>query len=70
MPKMSRAIQHVFSDQTLLARALTHRSAGADNNERLEFLGDSVLNCVVAQALLERFPSRPKANCRACEQTW
>ena len=53
---MSRAIQHAFSDRALLARALTHRSFGADNNERLEFLGDSVLNCVVAQALLDRFP--------------
>jgi ribonuclease-3 len=53
---MSRAIQHPFSDRTLLARALTHRSFGADNNERLEFLGDSVLNCVVAQALFDRFP--------------
>ena len=53
---MSRAIQHPFSDRSLLARALTHRSFGADNNERLEFLGDSVLNCVVAQALLDRFP--------------
>ena len=53
---MSRAIQHPFSDRSLLARALTHRSFGTDNNERLEFLGDSVLNCVVAQALLDRFP--------------
>jgi ribonuclease-3 len=53
---MTRAIQHAFSDGKLLSRALTHRSFGADNNERLEFLGDSVLNCVVAQALLERFP--------------
>jgi ribonuclease-3 len=53
---MSRAIQHAFSDPKLLERALTHRSFGADNNERLEFLGDSVLNCVVAQELLERFP--------------
>jgi ribonuclease-3 len=53
---MTRAIQHDFSDARLLVRALTHRSFGADNNERLEFLGDSVLNCVVAQALLDRFP--------------
>jgi ribonuclease III len=50
-------IQHRFADPTLLARALTHRSFGADNNERLEFLGDSVLSCVVAQLLLERFSS-------------
>jgi ribonuclease-3 len=53
---MSCAIQHEFAQVALLSRALTHRSFGADNNERLEFLGDSVLNCVVAQALLERFP--------------
>lgn len=56
LPQMSRAIEHAFSEPKLLARALTHRSFGADNNERLEFLGDSVLNCVVAEALLDRFP--------------
>ena len=42
---------HVFRDPLLLRRALTHRSHGAHNNERLEFLGDAVLNLVVAQAL-------------------
>jgi len=54
---MPSAIQHAFSDRTLLVRALTHRSFGTDNNERLEFLGDSVLNCVISQALLARFPA-------------
>ncbi len=54
---MSSAIQHRFSDPALLDRALTHRSCSADNNERLEFLGDSVLNCVVSELLLERFPA-------------
>ncbi|MBC7779945.1 MAG: ribonuclease III [Proteobacteria bacterium] len=53
---MPSAVAHEFADPTLLGRALTHRSHGADNNERLEFLGDSVLNCVVAQTLLDRFP--------------
>ncbi|MBE0592832.1 MAG: ribonuclease III, partial [Gemmatimonadales bacterium] len=44
---------HEFSDGSLLRQALTHRSYGQPNNERLEFLGDSILNCVVA-ALLYR----------------
>ena len=41
-------LQHVFSDPSLLQRATTHRSFSADHNERLEFLGDSVLNLAVA----------------------
>src|SRR3990172_4266341 len=44
-----------FVDQTLLRQALTHRSFGQPNNERLEFLGDSVLNCAVAALLYEHF---------------
>jgi len=44
-------IGHRFGDRSLLERALTHRSAGRDNNERLEFLGDAVLGLVVADAL-------------------
>jgi ribonuclease-3 len=49
-------IGHVFVDQGLLAQALTHRSAGAPHNERLEFLGDSVVNLLVAEALFQRWP--------------
>ncbi len=49
-------IGHAFADQDLLARALTHRSAGAPHNERLEFLGDSVVNLMVAEALFQRWP--------------
>lgn len=45
-----------FSDRGLLVRALTHRSAGPDNNERLEFLGDAVLSFVVAEMLFESHP--------------
>lgn len=45
-----------FADTGLLARALTHRSAGPDNNERLEYLGDAVLSFVVAEMLLEAYP--------------
>lgn len=47
---------HRFKDPELLRRALTHRSFGARHNERLEYLGDSVLNCVVALELFHRFP--------------
>lgn len=46
-----------FVDGTLLALALTHRSAGADNNERLEFLGDSILNFIIAESLFNRLSS-------------
>lgn len=49
-------IGHAFRDPELLQRALTHRSAGSRNNERLEFLGDALVNLVVAQALFERWP--------------
>lgn len=48
-----------FADGTLLDLALTHRSAGRPNNERLEFLGDALVNLVVAEML---FDARPKAN--------
>lgn len=47
---------HVFSTPSLLAQALTHRSAGAPHNERLEFLGDAVLGLIVAEALYARWP--------------
>ncbi len=47
-------IGHAFADQGLLAQALTHRSAGAPHNERLEFLGDSVVNLLVAETLFQR----------------
>ena len=53
---MSSALGHVFADQALLQQALTHRSAAGRNNERLEFLGDALLNLIVAEALFLRFP--------------
>jgi ribonuclease-3 len=49
-------IGHRFSDPELLRRALTHRSYGPAHNERLEYLGDSALNCAVALELYHRFP--------------
>ena len=47
---------HAFRRPELLTQALTHRSFGATHNERLEFIGDAVLNCAIAAALYERFP--------------
>jgi ribonuclease III len=53
-------LQHQFSDRQLLVRALTHRSFSADHNERLEFLGDSVLNLAVAALLYDRLQGLPE----------
>ena len=53
-------LQHQFTDPQLLARALTHRSFSSDHNERLEFLGDSVLNLAVAALLYERLRDLPE----------
>jgi len=47
---------HAFARRELLRRALTHRSFGADHNERLEFLGDAVLNLAVSRRLFDRLP--------------
>lgn len=51
---------HAFADEGLLLRALTHRSIGADNYERLEFLGDRVLGLVIAEHLFRAFPGEPE----------
>ena len=48
---------HAFRRPQLLEQALTHRSFGATHNERLEFVGDAVLNCAIAVTLFERFPA-------------
>lgn len=53
--RLQRDIGHAFGNQALLLEALTHRSFGLPNNERLEFLGDSILNCATSMALFERF---------------
>jgi ribonuclease-3 len=55
-------LQHFFSDPGLLVRAVTHRSYAADHNERLEFLGDSVLNLAVSSLLHERLDSLPEGD--------
>lgn len=51
---------HAWSRRELLTQALTHRSYGANNYERLEFLGDGVLNCVIGLMLYQRFPDLPE----------
>ncbi len=55
MDKLQQKINHHFKDVTLLKQALTHRSVGRSNNERLEFLGDSVLGVVISRELYKRF---------------
>jgi ribonuclease-3 len=50
------ALGHVFRRPDLLRQALTHRSFAAEHNERLEFIGDGVLNCAIALMLYRRFP--------------
>ena len=52
---LQQAIGHRFTRPELLQQAVTHRSFGSPHNERLEFLGDSIVNCVTAIALFERF---------------
>jgi len=52
-----RAVGHTFADKGLLERALTHRSASGINNERFEFLGDSILGFVIADELYRLFES-------------
>ncbi|MCE9568984.1 MAG: ribonuclease III [Rhodocyclales bacterium] len=55
--RLEAALGHRFGRPELLRQALTHRSFGSPHNERLEFLGDSVLNCAIAGALYNRFPA-------------
>lgn len=52
---LQNRLGHVFKDASLLQQALTHRSHSSLHNERLEFLGDSILNCVVASLLFDRY---------------
>ncbi len=59
---LGRRLGYVFRTPALLAQALTHRSVGVPNNERLEFLGDSVLNCTIAEALYQAFPRLPEGD--------
>jgi ribonuclease-3 len=59
---LQQRLNHVFHDIRLLERALTHRSFSADHNERLEFLGDSVLNLAVSGLLFEKLNQLPEGD--------
>jgi ribonuclease III len=54
--RLQRALEYTFEDRKLLELALCHRSVGGSNNERLEFLGDSILNHLIAEYLYHNFP--------------
>lgn len=56
LQRLARVLGLPDMDEDLLGQALTHRSAGVINNERLEFLGDALLGLIVAETLWERFP--------------
>ena len=60
--RLEQALGHQFSDVSLLLTALTHRSHSLPHNERLEFLGDSILNGVIARQLFDRFPELPEGD--------
>jgi ribonuclease III len=55
LQRLEHRLGYPFKAQKLLELALTHRSHGAHNNERLEFLGDSILNLIIGEALFQRF---------------
>ena len=57
MDKLQKNLSYEFNDIDLLRRALTHRSVSKNNNERLEFLGDSVLGCIISEELYSRHRS-------------
>ena len=60
--RLEQALGHHFRDRSLLLTALTHRSHSSPHNERLEFLGDSILNGVIARQLFDRFPDVPEGD--------
>lgn len=62
LPVLQTRIGYTFSQPDLLQQALTHRSFSAINNERLEFLGDSVLNFIIAHQLFNLFPHLPEGD--------
>ncbi len=69
LSELEKRIGYNFKNPLLLKRAVTHRSYAAEHNERLEFLGDSVLNCVIGYALFKKathfnegYLSRDQAN--------
>lgn len=62
LDSLQKQLGYQFKKPALLTQALTHRSYANTNNERLEFLGDGVLNFIVAHQLFERFPKLPEGD--------
>ena len=62
LSSLQARLQHSFSDPRLLERAVTHRSFSSDHNERLEFLGDSVLSLAVSSLLYDRLRDLPEGD--------
>lgn len=62
LAELERRLGHKFANPDLAGQALTHRSFGAPHNERLEFLGDGLLNCAVATLLYDKFPQLPEGD--------
>ena len=58
--RLEHSLHYSFADKSLILTALTHRSFGKRNNERLEFLGDSILGYLVAERLFQRFTAAPE----------
>jgi ribonuclease-3 len=68
-PRLEQALGYTFRDRAA-ATALTHRSYSSPHNERLEFLGDAILNAVIARSLFERFPTLPEGDLSRCAPIW
>src|SRR4029079_17122981 len=62
LAELERRLGYPFANPELARQAVTHRSFGTPNNERLEYLGDALLNCAVATLLYERFPKLPEGD--------
>ena len=60
LKKLQNTIGYTFRQPEILQRAMTHRSYSAHNNERLEFIGDAILNYAVAKMLFDAFPDLPE----------
>jgi len=60
--RLSKSLGYQFSDVEFLQRALTHRSVGSKNNERLEFLGDSLVNFMIADVLYHEYSKLPEGD--------
>jgi ribonuclease-3 len=62
LARLTKKLGYQFNEPSLLVQALTHRSAKGEHNERLEFLGDSILGFVIAEALYDKFPKHDEGD--------